>query len=512
MFDQVRQGRSVRGWVRWSTLAFLALGCSAGAEEDRGEGRSTGLEARSEFEKISAPERPAVKSRLIAKFKDSLRMRAEPDGGFRSAANAAERSKASELEPLARQYRMRFSQHIRLPEASLQDLESQAAQASGRAQPDLAGVLAVDVPEESLEETAEALQASPLTEYVYFEQVDPPPPQQGCSDQSPDTPNFTPLQAQHGPEGLNLTAAWELTSDGGAGVWVADCEYSYNPNHEDLCGIIPGLAPISHGDDDFTHHGTAALGELVGGDNSYGCTGVSPAATAYFFSEQNGRRVTAITEAVKAMRPGDVVLLEMQVSGSQTEERYAPAEIELAVWDAVKVGTDKGVIVVAAAGNGFKNGRGPGEDLDSANYAGYRARGDSGAIIVGAGAANARHDKLFYSTFGSRVDVQGWGERIITTGYGGFARLGGDVNQAYTDSFGGTSGASAMVAGAVVWLQGVADTYLGRRLRPLEMRKLLINTGTPQGSGEHIGPIPNVEAAARAIMDGNPCGDGTCAP
>jgi hypothetical protein len=37
--------------------------------------RPTGLEARSEFEKVAAPERPAVKSRLIAKFKDSLRAR-----------------------------------------------------------------------------------------------------------------------------------------------------------------------------------------------------------------------------------------------------------------------------------------------------------------------------------------------------------------------------------------------------------------------------------------------------
>jgi hypothetical protein len=92
-------------------------------------------------------------------------------------------------------------------------------------------------------------------------------------------------------------------------VWVADCEYSYNPSHEDLCGIIPGSPPISYADDDFTRHGTAALGELVSGNNSYGCTGTAPEATTYFFSEQNGRRVTAITEAVRAMRAGDVVLL-----------------------------------------------------------------------------------------------------------------------------------------------------------------------------------------------------------
>ena len=69
------------------------------------------------------------------------------------------------------------------------------------------------------------------------------------------------------------------------------------------------------------------------------------------------------------------------------------------------------MIVVAAAGNGN-------QDLDGSLYNFYSNRGDSGAIIVGSGSASSSHRKISSSTFGSRVDVQAWGETVFTTGYG----------------------------------------------------------------------------------------------
>ena len=59
-----------------------------------------------------------------------------------------------------------------------------------------------------------------------------------------------------------------------------------------------------------------------------------------------------------------------------------PAEIHPMVWLVTRLGTDAGVVIVAAAGNGE-------QDLDSADYDEYRGRGDSGAIIVGAGTSAA---------------------------------------------------------------------------------------------------------------------------
>ena len=97
------------------------------------------------------------------------------------------------------------------------------------------------------------------------------------------------------------------------------------------------------------------------------------------------------------------------------------------------------------------------------------------------------------------MNVQGWGESVVTTGGGDLAQPGGDVNQSYTSFFNGTSSASPIVAASVAAVQSYAVSSLGRRLTPLEMRNLLIQTGTPQGAGVHIGPLPNVAAAIQQL-------------
>ena len=137
------------------------------------------------------------------------------------------------------------------------------------------------------------------------------------------------------------------------------------------------------------------------------------------------------------------MLLEMQTVGAGGG--YGPAELDLAVWTVVKAGTDAGVVVVGAAGNGNQN-------LDSLSYVPYMNRGDSGAILVGAGSSDADHDKLWFSSYGSRVDVQGWGENVFTLGYGLFTSYGGDDRQSYTNDFGGTSSASPFIASACLLL------------------------------------------------------------
>ena len=58
---------------------------------------------------------------------------------------------------------------------------------------------------------------------------------------------------------------------------------------------------------------------------------------------------------------------------------------------------------VATGGNGN-------QDLDSHPYLSYQARGDSGAIMVGAGSGNVNHRRLNFSNYGSRFDLQGWGK------------------------------------------------------------------------------------------------------
>jgi serine protease len=493
-----------------TALGAALFGCAPGGEVESVARDAAPLARRTPFAKSKAPKRPPFKHRLVVKFADELRIRALGNGSVRSDSRSpAALSNASAVSQIAQRFGMKFSPLIKLPEERIATLQTRATLKSKRVQPDLAGILVAEVPESRLQAAADALHASPLTEFVYFEQLMTPPPQT-CSDIAPATPNYTPQQSYRGPNpGLNMTAAWSLGPTRGAGVKIADCEYGYTLAHEDLCGVIMEAGQTIHPtviSNGWDEHGTAVLGELVGRDNTYGCTGLAPDAQAYFFPEwsveEGGRRVTAIANAIATVDEGDVVLLEMQ---SGPENAYVPAEYEQAVWMVVKAGTDAGVVVVAAAGNGNQN-------LDDPMHADYMARGDSGAIIVGAGSANTSHDRLGFSTYGSRVDVQGWGESVVSTGYGYLAEHGGDKNQRYTNIFGGTSSASPFIAAAAASLQGFAESFLGHRLTPLELRELLIETGIPQGAGGHIGPFPDMVAAVNQIMSGEPieCGDGTC--
>ena len=108
-----------------------------------------------------------------------------------------------------------------------------------------------------------------------------------------------------------------------------------------------------------------------------------------------------------------------------------------------------------------------------------------------------------FSTYGSRVDVQGYGSLVTTTGYGDL--FGGtDMNQFYTDTFEGTSSASPIVTGAAATLQGVQLAHRGLPLEPTEVRRILTDTGTPQQSGPysgHIGPRPDLMRAIAELPE-----------
>lgn len=208
-------------------------------------------------------------------------------------------------------------------------------------------------------------------------------------------------------------------------------------------------------------------------------------------------RARAVKAAIASSRPGDVVLLEMQ-EADRFGNPTGPAELSLSIWQLVKAGTDAGVVVVGAAGNGNVN-------LSSSAYDSYRGRGDSGAIIVGAG--NHNHAKTSFSTYGERVDVQAWGDSsVMTAGYGDCSGFPSsiDPNKQYTIDFAGTSSASAIVAGAVTLFQSWALRHLGSPMAPKELRELLKSTGRPQlgGSTQHVGPHINLRAAAQAANGG----------
>jgi hypothetical protein len=151
---------------------------------------------------------------------------------------------------------------------------------------------------------------------------------------------------------------------------------------------------------------------------------------------------------------------------------------------AIRLATFAGIVVVEPAGNG----RMPVTPASTV---------DSGAIVVGASDGALR--PMCWSNFGSRVDVHGWGMNVATIGYGESPALRADpadVTQWYTTSFGGTSGASPIVAGAAAIIQSTRYEVGLPVLNSVAMRTLLATTGTLQAGGAvRIGPLPNLRRA-----------------
>ena len=83
-----------------------------------------------------------------------------------------------------------------------------------------------------------------------------------------------------------------------------------------------------------------------------------------------------------------------------------------------------------------------------------------------------------FSNFGALIDAQGWGEEVVACGYGQLQ--GGAEERRYTAHFGGTSGASPMIVGALAAVQGIRKAMGRAPLTPAQARALLRATGAPQ--------------------------------
>ncbi|MCY1014192.1 S8 family peptidase [Pyxidicoccus sp. MSG2] len=322
-----------------------------------------------------------------------------------------------------------------------------------------------------------------------------------------DLPPTTPLyEGNQGylnaaPSGIDARYAWTVAGGAGAGVRIVDVEGGWRTTHEDMPALFfQGGTQVN--DIGWRNHGTAVLGEMVGVANGYGVTGIAHQAQAGVQSYAVGT-ASAISSAATAAGSGGVVLIELHSQGPSDgtactcntgQCNYIAMEYWQANYDAIATATANGVTVVEAAGNGSAN-------LDAAAYgnAFNRTVRDSGAIVVGASTATTRVP-MCWTNYGSRVDVHGWGEQVVSMGYGDLFASGED--QYYTASFSGTSSASPIVTGAAASLQGVARASGRGALSPLTVRQILAETGTPQAaSSQNIGRLPDLRQAITRVLN-----------
>jgi hypothetical protein len=340
------------------------------------------------------------------------------------------------------------------------------------------------------------------------------------------TPSYLQRQGylRAAPDGIDAFWAWSQGADG-TGVQIVDIERAWNFRHEDLFeffGGVVGGQPIDCLRE--RNHGTAILGILSGDRNNFGVTGIAPNASIRAISIRapgfpealvpgTAQTSAAIHTAADLLTingtlldSGHIILLELQRPGP------GGAHIPVEWWPddlaAIRYATALGVVVVTAAGN-------DGVSLDDDRFdhgdAGFgpdwsnpfrRGAAASGAIVVGAGVPPVGHhgrerSRLSSSNYGSMIDAQGWGQEVMTTGYGDLS--GGLEESWYTNGFGGTSAAAAMVVGALACVQSARRK---RGLAPLDargVRRLLRSTGSAQQAdagfpvrGQRIGNLPDL--------------------
>jgi subtilisin family serine protease len=375
-------------------------------------------------------------------------------------------------------------------------------------------ILIADAKPDETQRLIDQLNALDAVEIAYAQPIS----QEPQVDIAPTTPSFAGSQGYFSPaatgtsttNGIDATYAHFFGGARGSDVQIIDVERGWNLTHEDLPGAFFQAGFNSSGS---RQHGTAVLGVMAAGENGFGMTGISPQARIGVSSVLNQTCFLgicwttddfedAVNRATAALRIGDIMLIEQHAPGpdsgltatcNPTQFEFVAMEFFDANFDAIKNATAKGVIVVEAAGNGSM-------DLDSSIYSGKfnRSVRDSGAIVVGAGSSAGRAP-LCFTNFGSRVDLQGWGENVATLGRGDVRVNGSDDNQWYTLTFNGTSSATPIVAGAAASLQGYRKAHGLVPFVSVAMRDFLRQTGVAQAaSTRQIGPLPNLRAAIDA--------------
>jgi hypothetical protein len=327
----------------------------------------------------------------------------------------------------------------------------------------------------------------------------------------PATANYTSRQGYLGPAvaGIDAHYAWTLPGGRGYNVRICDVEGGWNFAHEDLRVSQGGVIGTNSTSSGWRNHGTAVVGEIGGDRNTIGITGICPDAYVRGVSIFPNGTSWALRTAADRLRPGDIILIELQRGGPKG---WIPIEWWPDDYAAIRYAVNKGIVVVEAAGNGNQNlddpiydARPSGFPADWKNPFDRRLR-DSGAVLVGAGApppgTNGRNhgpdrSRLGFSNYGSAVDVQGWGREVVTTGYGDL-QGGTNPDLHYTERFSGTSSASPIVVGALGCTQGVLRARRRPPLSPARARDLLRASGSPQQDAptrprtQRIGRRPNL--------------------
>jgi len=375
----------------------------------------------------------------------------------------------------------------------LRKVHGTAMMISGQELPDMNRFFFIDVPDHTEARILLlALYTNPVCEVVYMQPKPTPLP----------TTDLTDWQVYlHGAvsNGYDFKYAWTQPGGDGSQVKLIDIEYDWYVQHEDLqktsADVIFGYQTNLFGTS--RNHGTASVGISAALNNGFGVKGGIYNADVKMASSVNSSAAWILQDtvnfAVSNTQPGDVILLEQQ---GYDKGYYCPIEYWPLYYTVIANAAAMDRIVIEPAGNGNAN-------LDDTVTWGtifQRSNRDSMAIIVGAGNSTTRGRESF-STYGSRVDIQGWGNYVVATlGYGDLS--GTVLSNQYTKTFAGTSSASALSAAVAGSCESYTRANFSMYLPPATLRGLLASNGYAQtyGLSGNIGPLPNLSNSFSQIV------------
>ena len=254
---------------------------------------------------------------------------------------------------------------------------------------------------------------------------------------------------KHGMEvidyGVRLTGApleWKETM--GEGVRVGVIDTGVDVYHPDLNDRVVEYINFS-GDGslkDLSGHGTHVCGIIAASYNGIGVIGVAPKCELYVakaFKKDGIADSLAISDSIEWLIGKKVHIINMSFASDK------PSDM---IYEKLKKAYDKGIVLVAAAGN------------DGAyDSVGYPAKWDE---VIAVTAVDINNNFANFSSSGEQASVAAAGKDIYSTYPGGKYK-----------KMSGTSMAAPMISGAAALIQSKAMKKFSRILTPQEMKLML---------------------------------------